>query len=262
MADQRQEVVRALGEALATTEAAHCIDLGPVGELVHRRFGEICKGNRFDFGPVHALLISMEGVTEAGIYVGVVRFKSVLAGMGLTLTEPNWTIGDDVRKELMRKARAAQQQGAQEMTQKVADIVAERPRKKSGIRMAFTPGGKKGAKGRNSAGRLAVYLVLLAVSGFCAWRFQPVRDLSTNEYAKAFPLQRVQLHDGVFVGFADMTTWKGMDPGSRSLATKALEETLKREGYLGDAAVVDEQGKMIVFDVKGKRLEIAEGWKN
>ena len=88
MADQRQEVARALGEALATTEASHCIDLGPVGELIHGRFDDICKGNRFDFGPVHALLVSMEGVTEAGIYVGVVRFKSVLAGMGLTLTEP------------------------------------------------------------------------------------------------------------------------------------------------------------------------------
>jgi hypothetical protein len=268
-----QEIAAQLVNAFKTSPAAPKLNLSAVQAFVLGRFEELFDGKRFDINPILGAVMEIGSISEAEIYVGIVRFKSMLLAMDIEMVEPALTLDPATRARLVSEAQS------ETLVQPAVEPKEPRKAPKAGIPpSAFTdpkaPSPRTeqrleqfGLKGQPAKKRAAIRTGVLAGVGVAliaaAWLMRPVREIDLGPYGEVFPLVRVRIIDGIFVGRIDEGRWASMDATSRNVAMKKLEAVLKTNGYLDEAhdevTIVDSQGRMVVFDVKGEKLEIAAG---
>ncbi len=86
--DLRSWTAHIIVHAMLSTPAGPRIDRDRLQALVKNHFGELLIAQRFDFGPLLAALIRIEGVTEADLYVGVISVIGQLTSIGIRMEEP------------------------------------------------------------------------------------------------------------------------------------------------------------------------------
>ena len=271
--DLKQRVGWALAQALKATPAGPKINTGQVQFIVTSRFEEMCDGKRFDFNPLLQSLLQIPEVTETELFVGIVRFKSLLLNMGIEMPDPQLNIDERTKTALLAEARAhsdSQRFRAGGLTP--APVLEEVPYEPSGCTGANTAeektsrklkqfgltGSKAVSPGKAKALRAGLWAVLVAGALAFAFFAHPTKKLDVAEYRAIFPLTKAQITDGFFVGFLDETEWNTLSDERKRQSTKDLEALLRQKGLMDRVAVLDSVGKMAVFDLRGERLEISD----
>lgn len=270
--DTKQRVAWAVAQALKATPAGSLISTAQVQFLVTSRFEEMCDGKIFNFNPLLQAVLEIPEVTEEGLYVGIVRFKSLLANMGIEMPEPNLQLDAFARKRLVAEARAHSDGESFRLGGLTpAPQLEEVPFDPSGKAHGGTTEEKTKRKLRQFglsskskanpkialAMRILVWLLLIAGAVVIAVSAQPIQGIDVGPYQAVFPLLKADKVDGVFVGYLDETGWAAMSDDEKRKSTAALETVLRAKGYMRNVAVIDPAGKLVVFDLKGERLEIS-----
>lgn len=86
--DMRSWIAHIIVHAMLSTPAGPRIDRDRLQELVINHFHELFTGKNFDFGPLLAALVRIDGVTESDLYVGVVSVIGQLATIRIRMDEP------------------------------------------------------------------------------------------------------------------------------------------------------------------------------
>jgi hypothetical protein len=263
--ERTQRIVSALTAALRATPAGPKIQVGQLQFFVTTRFAELCDGKRFDFAPILAVLLEIEGVTEADVYIGIVRFRSLLLSMGVEMDELPLTLDQTTREAIVSAARTtadAELRAVSTVGADVGRLTGEAPRPSSeGHRDKLAEYGlsnpKKGLGKHAKYIRVAGLAALLAGAVAALVLLDPVETLDAGRYKAALPMVSAQMAEGYFVGKLDQGAWDAMTPAQRKAAAKKLEGLLRSEGRLAKVAVMSADGRRVVFDVKGERLDVA-----
>lgn len=271
--ETQQRIAWALAQALKATPLGDQINTGQVQFMVTSRFSEMCDGRTFDFNPVMGALRGLEGFEERAIYIGIVRFRSVLVSMGIEMRDPEMQMTQGERDVLINDARSHADTDSFRVGGLTPNIaidareagLLERPSK-------APPGGDKkdrqlaefGLKAEKKRLKFIRPLLILGVGIALAvgvWWTRPIKELNASNYMALFPMTRAQLIDGIFVGHIDEVKWQGLTPAERRIKTKRLEDALKLDGFLKQAVVLDAERKVVVFDIKGERLDYDMAYK-
>ena len=271
--ETKQRITWALVQALKATPAGILLNSGQIQYMVTARFDEFCDGKTFDVNPVFRSLLEVPGINEEDIFVGILRFGSVLHNAGLEMTDPQTNLDPETQERLLAEARShagsdafrAGGRGAGSIPppsplptprsgKGAGETKADRQLRKFGLRRSVDKDGKT----RTSPVRVIIMLVFLVLCGLAAYYYQPRRRLDPEQYQAILPVREILLVQGTFAGYLDDPKWDALSDDKRQTAVKGLEDLLRQQGYLRDVAIVNGTGFMVIFDVKGKKLAVAE----
>ncbi|MEM7676065.1 MAG: hypothetical protein AAF449_08695, partial [Myxococcota bacterium] len=100
-------VSNAVVQCISATDAGPRIDRSKLTDFVHRHCSHLVEGNRLDFAPILNALCRVKGVTEAGLYIGVVNLQQRLAGLNIEMEMPDMKLDQLTRAQLLREAHEA-----------------------------------------------------------------------------------------------------------------------------------------------------------
>ncbi|MEO1337128.1 MAG: hypothetical protein AAFV29_15900, partial [Myxococcota bacterium] len=100
-------VSTAVVQCISATDAGPRIDRNKLTDFVHRHCEHLVEGNRLDFGPILSALCRVKGVTEAGVYIGIVNLQQRLAALNIEMEMPDMKLDQLTRAQLLREAHEA-----------------------------------------------------------------------------------------------------------------------------------------------------------
>ncbi len=86
--DLKSWVSHVVVHAMLGTQAGPLIDRTKLQRLIEHHFNELLVADRFDFSPLLAALLRIQGVQESDLYAGIVSLMGQLASMNIKMDEP------------------------------------------------------------------------------------------------------------------------------------------------------------------------------
>jgi hypothetical protein len=280
LTEESSEEIQRIGWAFAQSLKGSLGDQANTGQLqflITTHYASLQSGSTFDLTPIIAALLSSTGNDREGVYLGLVRFRSVLVGMGMEMTIPELGLDPTVKEELLAQARIQNSDtfraggvniDGSVIGQLPGDALAEKPQianKKDHQLAEFNLPGNNENSVKAKLIKQLVMVSLTAGLGLVSWFVQPSRTLNLSEYNAIFPVTNVATHNGIFVGYLDEYKWRKMTETERQVAVRKLQEKLTNEGYLTaestcqsmcrQVAIMDSSDKLVVFDVNGGKLK-------
>lgn len=102
-----RRVVNIVVQAIIGSRAGVHLERDRLLQVVEDRLPDLLDGVRLRLDPVLAALLHVPGVTEEGIYVGLVNLSVQLAQAGIELEPPQLHLDHQTRVQLLAEARAA-----------------------------------------------------------------------------------------------------------------------------------------------------------
>jgi hypothetical protein len=275
--EQSQRVAWAFAQALKATPAGEQINTGEIQFLISSKFDHLLQGQTFTVEPILALLLGACGGDRESLFLGLIRFRSVLISMGIEMADFDLGLDQATKGEILAQAQHQNLEsfragGSSIDAADIGPLPGEIPKpsplratkKEEQLSEYSLSGQSEDSPGKRLVKR-AILALLLVGAGFASYRFQPSRALSLAQYAAIFPVISVESHGGIFVGYLDDVKWLNLSHTERKMAVLKLQTKLMDDGFLRtdstcqsmcrQVAIMDTNDKMVVFDVLGGKLK-------
>jgi hypothetical protein len=279
-APRTSEEIQRIGWAFAQSLKAAIGDKVSTGQLqflITTHHQSLIRGQQFDVGPILGALKQAAAGDVEGVFRGLVRFRSVLVGMGLEMRLPDLGIDEETQQQLLTQARTQNAEAfrAGGLHLDEADIgplpgepvpgKGTGPTKKEDQLAEFNLAGQEKNESKAKLAKWVGLILIMIAASVVAWFAQPHQTLRLGEYQAIFPVTQVESYNGIFVGYLDDLKWQNLTQTERQVAVRKLEEKLTKKGFLNkdstcqsmcrQVAIMNSEDKLIVFDIHGGKLK-------